>query len=158
MSREVKKVNEIIKNHNWIFKPCPMCGSKDIGVKDTIIDVYFEKDCPAIARRKIWAYCRHCGATCGHTVADIIGDDEEIAAAIEKWNSRTLEEENDVIKLPEKATNGDVIKALFGADVIKKGNGWIETNLDGDTVYNLSWWNSPYKKEQTDAKADSHNK
>lgn len=63
-------------------------------------------------------------------------------------------DDNKIIKIPEKATNGDVIKALFGAEVIQKTNTWIETDIDGNTVFNLRWWNSPYDKEQTDGKID----
>ncbi len=73
---------------NWKFKPCPFCGSEDIGVKEKTITHISEKDAPTVARTKIWAYCRYCEATSGYTIQDIIGDDEKIAAAIEKWNQR----------------------------------------------------------------------
>ena len=88
MERTVENVTETIEGHNWEFTPCPFCGSTDIGVKDNIVDMLMGHDCPCTARRKIWAYCRYCGATSGHTIADVIGDDEVIAAAVEKWNQR----------------------------------------------------------------------
>jgi translation initiation factor 2 beta subunit (eIF-2beta)/eIF-5 len=81
-------VNQVLREHNWQFKPCPFCGSTDIGVKDNIIDLLMGNDCPSSTRRKIWAYCRYCGATSGTKIADIVYDDEEIAVAIEKWNER----------------------------------------------------------------------
>ena len=92
MERTIKpnKITDYLESKSqdrWYFKPCPFCGSTDIGVKDTILDLLTGQG-PCVARRKIWAYCRYCGAASGHTVADVIGDDEEIAAAIEKWNKR----------------------------------------------------------------------
>lgn len=84
-----EKVKECINkgNSSWYFKPCPFCGSTDTGVKDTIMDLLAGQG-PCVARRKIWAYCRYCQATSPFTVQDVIGDDEEIAAAIVKWNER----------------------------------------------------------------------
>lgn len=87
MERNIENPTEILEKHKWNFKPCPFCGSTDIGVKDTIVDIIAGYG-PCAARRKIWAYCRYCEATCGSTVADVIGDDEVIAAAVEKWNKR----------------------------------------------------------------------
>lgn len=84
---EVNKAIKIAERHNWRFKPCLFCGSTDIGVKDNIVDMLAGYG-PCVARRKIWAYCRYCQATSGSTIADVIGDDEEIAVAIEKWNKR----------------------------------------------------------------------
>ncbi len=70
------------------FKPCPFCGHTDIGVKDNIVDVLMGSDEPSACRRKIWAYCRYCGATSGHTIRDIVYDDEEMMIAMELWNMR----------------------------------------------------------------------
>ena len=87
MERNIENPTEILEKHKWSFKPCPFCGSTDIGVKDTIVDMIAGEG-PCAARKKIWAYCRYCEATSGYTVADIIGDDEEIAAVVHKWNKR----------------------------------------------------------------------
>ena len=70
------------------FKPCPFCGHTDIGVKDNIVDVLMGRDEPSACRRKIWAYCRYCEATSGHTIRDIVYDDEELIVAMELWNTR----------------------------------------------------------------------
>ena len=60
----------------------------------------------------------------------------------------------DVILIPEGATNGDVIKAMFPNCEQKENihNGYFEMYFDGD-FGNPSymrvreyWWNAPYKK------------
>lgn len=81
-------VDKVLEERNWHFKPCPFCGSTDIGVKDNIVDLLMGSDCPSSARRKIWAYCRYCGATSGTMTADIVYDHEEVAVAVEMWNKR----------------------------------------------------------------------
>lgn len=77
---------------NINFKPCPFCGSTDIGVKDNIVDVIARHDEPCACRRKIWAYCRYCEATSGSSIRDIVYDDEEIMVGMELWNKRSYEE------------------------------------------------------------------
>lgn len=91
MEREIKSepiLEKKDKNKGWVFYPCPFCGRTDIGVKDTIIDVKAGHDCPSSAIRRIWAYCRYCGAEGPKTVLDIVYDEEEIAAALVIWNRR----------------------------------------------------------------------
>ena len=67
------------------------------------------------------------------------------------WDCPLVEVEDiKIIKISEKATNGDIIKALFGAEEIKRADIWIETDLDNDTVFNLRWWNSPYEGGKND--------
>ncbi len=72
-----------------IFNPCSFCGSTDIGVKDTIIDLYPDTSDGAKTRRKIWAYCRCCG-TEGKKFTIVVDDstDEETEVAAELWNRR----------------------------------------------------------------------
>lgn len=89
----VKELLEMKKNDGWEFKTCPFCGSDDIGVKDSIIDVQMGNDCPSSARKIIWAYCRYCGTEGPKTVRDIVYDDEIMAAAIVKWNERSYFDE-----------------------------------------------------------------
>lgn len=86
-----KKIS--VPNGGWQFKKCPFCGSDEIGVKDSILDFNMGRDCPSTARKRIWAYCRYCGAEGPKTVQDIVGDSEEIASAIVKWNERSYFEE-----------------------------------------------------------------
>jgi hypothetical protein len=60
-------------------------------------------------------------------------------------------EKVDFIEIPEGATNGDMIKALFPeckAERTESGL-WVNVqNLDGDSMFSAYWWNSPYRKEQ----------
>lgn len=63
----------------------------------------------------------------------------------------------DVIPIPEGATNGDMIKALFPdivAETVKLDGeiiGYDICNMDigtyAETYFTESWWNAPYKKE-----------
>ena len=76
------------KNDKWEFKPCPFCGSKNIGIKDTILDSIIGKDYPASSLRRIWGYCRQCGAESGKKVGDVVYNEEEIAIGVEMWNKR----------------------------------------------------------------------
>jgi Lar family restriction alleviation protein len=94
MERAIEKnyIKELLETKDpgkgWYFKPCPFCGTSNIGVKDTTIDYNMGHDAPCTAVRKIWAYCRYCGSSGPSTTQEVIGDDEEIAAAIVKWNER----------------------------------------------------------------------
>ena len=54
------------------------------------------------------------------------------------------------IPLPDNATNGDVIKALFPRTKCVERNGIIETDIDEGTLFNLEWWNAPYTRGQTE--------
>ena len=100
MEMDYTRVKELLRtkkisvpNGGWQFKKCPFCGSDEIGVKDSILEFNTGHDCPSTVRKKIWAYCRYCGAEGPKTVQDIVGDSEEIASAIVKWNERTSFEE-----------------------------------------------------------------
>ena len=70
------------------FKPCPFCGSKNIGVKDIIIDRIMGNKSPCSAIRKVWAYCRCCECEGRKRTGDLVYDDEIIALAMESWNDR----------------------------------------------------------------------
>ncbi len=70
------------------MKPCPFCGSKNIGVKYIIISHEAGKDCPCSSNLRIWAYCSFCGCEGRKTYCSIVGEEEIIAAAIEGWNRR----------------------------------------------------------------------
>ena len=72
---------------NEEFKPCPFCGKTDVGVKDNVIDVRLGY-APASAIRKIWAYCRYCGAEGRKLTREVVGDDSVMLVAIEGWNER----------------------------------------------------------------------
>ena len=60
------------------------------------------------------------------------------------------------INIPKRAhpTNGDVIKALFPNAEINYGlNGVVGVKFIHMTVFDLDWWNAPYK-ENKDGKID----
>ena len=56
--------------------------------------------------------------------------------------------------IPDNATNGDVIKAIFGADKVSGFMGYVRImarvgNWFNDGVvaeFDNDWWNSPYQK------------
>lgn len=75
-------------NEKWKLKPCPFCGRTDIGVKETILDYIMGNDCPCSRLKKVWAYCKYCGAESGKKTIDAVYREEVIAAATEKWNER----------------------------------------------------------------------
>lgn len=54
-------------------------------------------------------------------------------------------EKVDFIEIPEKATNGEMIKAMF-PNVDKYYNMLLE-NHSKNILFNDDWWNSPYRKE-----------
>lgn len=59
------------------------------------------------------------------------------------------------INIPEGATNGDVIKAMFpNAYDISNGKGGVSVyNFGGTEIpygFNEIWWNAPYKAESED--------
>ena len=55
------------------------------------------------------------------------------------------------IPIPENATNGDMIKAMFSdieSRLDKKTGVVLVKWVDGTTkTFKASWWNAPYKKE-----------
>jgi len=56
-------------------------------------------------------------------------------------------EKVDFIEIPEGATNGDMIKALFpNISVYEHGNG-ATYSVNNEYNFNSTWWNSPYRKE-----------
>lgn len=69
------------------------------------------------------------------------------------------EPKTDAITIPEGATNGDVLKALFPAqehqieyaieDVLKTATMFVFTEECAFyTSFDLDWWNAPYKESE----------
>lgn len=62
-------------------------------------------------------------------------------------------ENRDFIEIPEGATNGDMIQAMFPDAEIIFMDGSYETTVDWHTkthrchLFDNDWWNSPYRKE-----------
>jgi len=51
------------------------------------------------------------------------------------------------IFIPDGATNGDIIKAIFPDMYSEECDYDIFTDLDGDTRFTYDWWRAPYKSE-----------
>lgn len=52
------------------------------------------------------------------------------------------------VAIPEGATNGDMIKAMFPDMQFNIVNELVWTNIDGQSTRFLTeWWNAPYMKE-----------
>ena len=56
------------------------------------------------------------------------------------------------IQLPDDATNGDAILAIFPNIEHYKNNGIINTDIDDGTLFNEDWWEAPYKRDSVDKK------
>ena len=57
-------------------------------------------------------------------------------------NAKTVQ----AIPIPDNATNGDVIKAIFPNVYSEECDYDIFITLDGDTRFTYDWWNAPYKR------------
>ncbi len=62
--------------------PCPTCGSNEIGVKDAVIQIPWNRN-----YKRVWAYCRGCGRKGPETVCMINDSDTlEINEGFKTWN------------------------------------------------------------------------
>lgn len=55
--------------------------------------------------------------------------------------------------IPENATNGDVIKALFPDIIVEYGYGLaigVDFGVGGERDLSRDWWNAPYKAGDTE--------
>lgn len=88
-------VNSIMHRKKWEFRPCPFCGSEDIGVGEQTFDVLMNgPDAPCTARQRIWAECNYCRAHGREKTADIVYPIETVAVAVEGWNHREAADGN----------------------------------------------------------------
>lgn len=58
-----------------------------------------------------------------------------------------------VLEIPDKPTNGDMIKAMFPQAKIYQSGGYTNCNFKGGTFLEdktSDWWNAPYKRGDTD--------
>ena len=62
-------------------------------------------------------------------------------------NQEVEEKEVDAIEIPNGATNGDMIKAMFPNIEIEGIGGEIKciAAQNGTSYFALDWWNAPYK-------------
>ena len=77
-------------------------------------------------------------------IINIPDDDYKILKATSCYRTNTLEEAviNGIV-LPDNATNGDVIKALYLNDMFKIEQG-LYINKARTMYFDIDWWNSPY--------------
>ena len=89
MERKFKRepIERVLSEKGWKFDRCPFCSSIDIGVKENLLDAKAGEG-PCASTKRIWAYCRYCGAEGRKKTADVIGTADEIAVAIKGWNFR----------------------------------------------------------------------
>lgn len=74
---------------------------------------------------------------------------KEAADTIEQLAAKVRKENGFIF--PDNATNGDMIKALFPNCVIDTDScGDIATSIDGKIYWSKKWWNSPYKRGDTE--------
>lgn len=53
------------------------------------------------------------------------------------------------ILLPEDATNGDMIKALFpNGSQVKGASIYVMNDNKSNVFYDFDWWNAPYKADK----------
>ena len=48
--------------------------------------------------------------------------------------------------IPDNATNGDVIKAMFPNSEYEILYNTVSTDIDNGLWFTLDWWNAPYQK------------
>ena len=80
---------------------------------------------------------------------DLGADVEEYGAEQAVINLLDAQDEANAIVIPDNATNGDVIKAIFPICCSNMGNldNGIVVDFVGDLhTFNKDWWNAPYKK------------
>ncbi len=78
---------------------------------------------------------------------DLCNDTADLLEKLEK-------ESDNAIPIPEGATNGDIIKAMFPNQTIgcaipitdRNGAKFYRTTINGVTDFTESWWNAPYRK------------
>lgn len=75
-----------------------------------------------------------------------IGDEEELAEDLQK-ELFELKRNPNIIEIPDNATNGEVIKALFDIKEIEEMKHCVFVTIypDYDTRFIKDWWNAPYK-------------
>lgn len=52
--------------------------------------------------------------------------------------------------IPSDATNGDVLKTIFGAKFIRNTLYGVVCELDGEIEFSDKWWFAPYREEDCD--------
>lgn len=80
---------------------------------------------------------------------------EDYKRLLEQEPCGLCKEDWSIITVPDGATNGDMIKALFGEPAkISEKSGVLYKFMYRNgrpmfsTFYEYDWWNSPYRKEQ----------
>ena len=65
-------------------------------------------------------------------------------------NGTPLPKGHGVLTIPENPTNGDMVKALFGVDVVDDFNYTLGVKLNNSNYIqiNKDWWNAPYNADK----------
>ena len=65
--------------------------------------------------------------------------------------NKDLKAIHDGTPIPDNATNGDMLQAIFPNCVIDTDScGAITTSIDGKMYWSKKWWNAPYKRGETE--------
>lgn len=64
-----------------------------------------------------------------------------------RWSRAIIEGVANGTPLPQNATNGDVIKAVFPNEHFMEMYAYVAC---GFTLFDKNWWNAPYKAESED--------
>lgn len=85
------------------------------------------------------------------TIESIQSADLNSIETIREWidNAPTVP----AIPIPDNATNGDMIKAMFPTAEVKEKNNCYEVYFGIGTAiqfFNHQWWNAPYKRGDTE--------
>lgn len=82
-----------------------------------------------------------------------IGDEEELAEDLQK-ELFELKRNSNIIAIPDNATNGDMIKALFDIREIEEMKHCVFVTIypNYDTRFIKEWWNAPYKKGENNGR------
>ena len=74
-----------------------------------------------------------------------------IPSVIKDWKDEISKAFKNGIVLPEDATNGDMIKALFpNGSQVKGASIYVMNDNKSNVFYDFDWWNAPYKAGDTD--------
>ena len=83
------------------------------------------------------------------TPCENCGSDFRVCADCDLYNGKYIE-------IPDNATNGDMIKAMFGVEEVDMSNTYCvhfpEEEEDYGHYFFKEWWNSTYQKEDTNRK------
>ena len=67
---------------------------------------------------------------------------DDVLDKLDSWYAPTI----NAIPIPENATNGDMIKAMFPNEQIQILNNTVFVGrTNEEMIFSIKWWNAPYK-------------